>query len=110
MITQLLTLTDAPSDCIPLHWTDTQVWACPGCGAQLTSADLHGTSAESVLDHGDECTEMAKVRAAERERIAALAESVHATCAGRTHPPGGGLGSVLVQTGRPFADLIREQP
>jgi hypothetical protein len=52
-----------------MTWADTKVWACAGCGAQLTSADLHGTSAESVMDHDDGCPEMAKVRGAERARI-----------------------------------------
>jgi hypothetical protein len=64
MIPQLLVLTDRTDGAIPITPFDTKVWTCAGCGVQLTSADLHGTSAESVLDHADDCSEMAKVKAA----------------------------------------------
>jgi hypothetical protein len=33
------------------------LWTCPGCGAQLTSLDLHGTSEECGLEHASDCKE-----------------------------------------------------
>ena len=68
MITQRLILADPPEGGISLDLID-KVWSCPGCGTQLEATGSE--SAESVLEHDDSCSEMARVREAERERIAA---------------------------------------
>jgi transcriptional regulator with XRE-family HTH domain len=53
-ITQRLVLADPPPGTIGLHYTDTQVWACAGCGAQIDSVD----GGEHVISHAPGCTEM----------------------------------------------------
>ena|ERR1700729_507779 len=109
MITQLLVLTDPPPGTIGIGPADTKVWACGGCGAQLTSADLHGTSAESVIDHADDCPEIAKAAEsataaaveAERARILSGAESLKHSVQGK---------AIGIVDWDELADLIEGKP
>lgn len=62
MITQRLVLADPPVGMTGLHFTDTKVWACAGCGATITGELGH------LIAHPDDCPEMRDMMAADFRR------------------------------------------
>jgi len=69
--TQRLVLADLPEGTTGLHFTDTRVWACAGCGARIRGGN--------TITHPDDCPETGM--AEERERSEAEARFLAASVA-----------------------------